>query len=460
MNTRDRDIAGAMGGDSATVQGPRTLIISWHWPPTNRASAGVLGALFGSAPPGVFRVVTRSFPDYAIEDHREACGDLACRVPATYVPWRGDDQSQPAPVAFPALLITVMSMIRSACRLGDTWKAERVLAVFPHRWSLLAGALIAWRLKLPLALYMHDLCAEALAFRNPVRRWFWQFIDRVCLRRASLVLVPTEEFAAHYRRRGLRRCVVLAHCVSRRARASAPPPGDGRLRLLYSGALYEPHASAAEAFIAATRSCNDVRVTYLTDPNACGGLLGRVGARWLPHAEAIAELPRADVFVVLLGIDAPCSEEVQGCFPSKLIDYLSIGRPILAIVPAGCFVDRIVSSNGCGIVVPRHDTTSIRAAIDGLRDPGRRSEMACAARALAQQFRSEDWMERLMGSLASGAAVRSSWFQVPHRHPRVAGDRPVPRKAESDARLRQMQTKSPTAESESGIGMVQDVYSG
>ncbi len=410
---------------------PRTLIVSWHWPPTNRASAGVLGALFGSAPPGMFRVVTRSFPDYPVADRRESGEELETRVPASYVPWPLDDQSQPTLRTLPAVARTVAAMTGAACRVGRAWNAQRVLAVYPHRLSLLAGWLSARRLGIPLVLYMHDLLAEGMTMKNPLRRVFWRLVDSVCLNRAWLVIVPTEEFARHYRMRGVARCWVLPHCVGRKEEEGTKlrateegarsrhegTKGEGELHLVYSGAIYEPHAGAAEAFVAATRSLEKVRVTFLTDPRACGGLLGRAGAQWLPYAEAMNELVAADVCVVLLGTNTSCPDEVQGCFPSKLVDYLSAGRPILAVVPKGCFVDRLVSQSGCGAVVHRHDRASIRAAIVLLHSAEVRSRMAGAARRLARELNSEDWMGGLLERLRVGPrrlkpAARSSASHV------------------------------------------------
>jgi len=325
-----------------------TLVVSWHWPPTNRASAGVLGTLFGWAPEGAFRVLTRSFARDDHSNERLAPEGLDQRVPRECVHWPFDDQSQPSLRAWPALVLTLFRMLRRSRKIHREWRIDRVLAVYPHRFSLLYGWWIARRLNVPLVLYMHDLCAEALTFGNPVRRWLWRAIDRVCLRSSWLILVPTEEFADHYRRRGLPQCAVLPHCMPRTIRHIRSTKQTGALHLVYSGQVYDPHADAAGAFVSATRDLANVRVTYLSRPSGCGGLLGEVGACWLPHDEAMNKLETADVFVVLLGEGVGCHDEVMGCFPSKIIDYLERRRPILAIVPAGSFVDRFVTQAGCG----------------------------------------------------------------------------------------------------------------
>ncbi|MCH7864015.1 MAG: glucose 1-dehydrogenase, partial [Proteobacteria bacterium] len=149
--------------------------------------------------------------------------DLDRRVPPTRVPATPDNHDQSTLTAGLGVVRTLWAMVRAGCTVGREWQASRVLAVYPHRCSMLAGWWIARRLGVPLVLYMHDLCAEAITFRNPPRRWFWSIIDRVCLQRAALVIVPTDEFAAHYEQRGVTRTWVLPHCVGGVTQASDPP---------------------------------------------------------------------------------------------------------------------------------------------------------------------------------------------------------------------------------------------
>jgi len=386
----------------------RTLVVSWHWPTTNRASAGVLGSLFSSAPAGAFRVLTRSFLNADRSNQRQSPKDLDRRVPRESVPWPFDDQSQPSLHAWPALVMTLFRMLRRSRTIHSEWRIDRVMAVYPHRFSLLYGWWVARRLNVPLVLYMHDLCAEALTFRNPIRRWLWTAIDRMCLRSSWLIFVPTEEFADHYRRRGLSQCAVLPHCMPRTVRRARSAHQNGSLHLVYSGQVYEPHADAARAFISATRDLANVRVTYLSHPSGCGGLLGEVGARWVGHDEAMAEIGAADVLVVLLGEGVGCRDEVMGCFPSKIIDYLATGRPILAVVPAGSFVDRFITQSGCGVVVRDQDPSSIQSAVARLQDAALRERMADAAESVASKLLSERWMEQLLACLRNGASAGMS----------------------------------------------------
>ncbi len=389
----DNDIP-SLNSETTTLH---TLIVTWHWPPTNRASAHVLRRLFEAAPSGAFRVLTRWFAEASAD-----CSlDYDLPVERELVHWPHDDQVTPGWALMPAVASTIRRMTHKADEVHRRQRVDRVLAVYPHRYSLLAGWWIARRLSLPLIVYMHDLLAEGSVFRNPLRRRFWRAFDYQCLRDASLVIVPTAEFAEHYRRRGIEKSWVLPHCTSRGHMPLQLPPARRDLHLIYSGNVYEPHFGAIEAYAAAVRGAKDVKAMFFSPPQACHGLLGNMGASWKPNDQVQRAIESADVAVVVLGSHTVCHNETMGCFPSKLIDYLEIGRPILAIVPRYSFVDRFVRETGCGLVVNSHDVASIDRAIQLLRDRNTRDQLAGAGRKVLSELLADKWMPMLLRQLTS-----------------------------------------------------------
>jgi hypothetical protein len=100
--------------------------------------------------------------------------------------------------------------------------------------------------------------------------------------------------------------------------------------------------------------------------------------------------------------------EIHGCFPSKITDYLAVGRPIFAVVPPGCFVDRFIRETGCGLVVNSLNPASIREAIEKLRDPQLREQMAAAGRRVTEQIEPDYWFSLLRQRLVFGPPRESS----------------------------------------------------
>lgn len=78
-------------------------------------------------------------------------------------------------------------------------------------------------------------------------------------------------------------------------------------------------------------------------------------------------MPRKDVFErlfnadVLLLTDAP-SEQESVFLPSKLIEYINMGKPIIAVVPAGASAD-VVRRTKTGVVVALDDIEGIKNAV-------------------------------------------------------------------------------------------------
>ena len=371
---------------------PRTLIVSWHWPPVSRASANVLGTLFADAPPAAFRVLTRRMP-------AEAGAEPVPALDTETVRWPLRDDRPVRLWTWLAGVRTVLAMVARASRMQAEAPVRRVIAVYPHGYGLIAGALVARWLGVPLVAYMHDLCYETLITQSRARKWFWRWVDERILRQAALIVVPTPRFAAHYQSRGLQRTWVLPHCVPaglEPAPALQRSPGEP-LRLLYAGHVYEAHADAVGALVRATRDRPDVELEFLSQPHS---VLRGQRTRWLDRPEAVAAVRSADVAVVALGFDTPYPVEIAGCFPSKLVDYFALGKPVLAVVPPGCFVESLVRESGCGVAVTSLEPAAIAAAVQRLQEDSLRAELGAAAADLAASLRSEDWLRELMERLA------------------------------------------------------------
>lgn len=366
---------------------PSTLVVSWHWPPVSRASANVLGTLFQTADPAAFRVLTREMPTPSGAE------------PARCPPLPTEGLRWPLPDDEPVRLWTYLANVRMALRmwarasrLDAAHAVQRVIAVYPHRYGLLAGWLIARWLGVPLFAYMHDFCFETLVTRSRLRRWFWQLVDRRVLRDAELIMVPDPAFVEHYRRRGLTQTWVLPHCVAPDIEPAPERPSNGALRLVYAGNVYEAHDDAVAAFIGAARRVNNLEIEFLSRAHP---VLQGQSQRWLPRSQALECLRQADVGVVALGWNTPYPEEIRCCFPSKIVDYLALGLPIFAVVPAGCFVDRLIRASGCGVVVSKLERGAIAAALEELRAPERRARCRAASLCLANELNAAYWMSEL-----------------------------------------------------------------
>jgi len=154
--------------------------------------------------------------------------------------------------------------------------------------------------------------------------------------------------------------------------------------LLYAGTLGRKHDP--KLLLALATRLPDARVVVVAEG---------VGTEWLrqhgadarnlvllplqPPARVAEVLASADVLIALLEHDA-------GAFsvPSKVLTYLSAGRPILGAIPAENLAARTVVDAGAGRVVDPADVEGfVGAARSLLDDPDARTSAADAARAYA-----------------------------------------------------------------------------
>lgn len=98
-----------------------------------------------------------------------------------------------------------------------------------------------------------------------------------------------------------------------------------------------------------------------------------------PYEDLPDMLASADVLVVLLENDAS-----RYSVPSKVLNYLCAGRPVLALLPEDNAVAKTVTGAGAGVVIPPGDVAAASAALNALLDDDDdRASMGRAARAYA-----------------------------------------------------------------------------
>lgn len=81
--------------------------------------------------------------------------------------------------------------------------------------------------------------------------------------------------------------------------------------------------------------------------------------QYLPHKQAIEEMCRSTVLILLVGV-YPHNE---GIFTGKIFEYLRSGRPILAVVPDDGLAAKIVKETNSGIVVSNDNVDEISEGI-------------------------------------------------------------------------------------------------
>lgn len=193
---------------------------------------------------------------------------------------------------------------------------------------------------------------------------------------------------------------------------------DGRLHLVHTGRFYgqrspEPLLRALALLKARRNLAGELRVTLVGQiVPAHRALCRELGlddvvtfAGPLTRRESLLAAAEADL---LLLVDAP-SEGPSVFLPSKLIDYLSLARPILGITPAQGASADVLHRLGCPQVEP-HDVDAIAATLAQLLDAWQAGNWALPPtyRQAAQEFRLDTVsaaLDALLRSVAGKGAL-------------------------------------------------------
>jgi len=297
--------------------------------------------------------------------------------------------------------------IGAASRMAQRLAAERrydVLVSFAQPWSdHLVGLRVHLATGLPWVAHFSDPWTDSPYLRGRGWQWrIWRRMEADVIRHASAVIFVSVQTANHVMRKypeaWRTKTHVVPHGFDRGEMLPAMPEPDrgSVLRLVYTGRFYEgirtPEALLrALATLAERRPlAAELRVTFVgTRVPAYERLATRLHlddvvefTGRVPMADSARLAAAADVVLV---IDAPSSDSLF--LPSKLVDYLPLGRTILGLTPACGAAADVLRSLEQPIAAP-DDEAAIASAIESLIDRKRQGRLGVSTRysAVAAQY--------------------------------------------------------------------------
>jgi glycosyltransferase involved in cell wall biosynthesis len=341
----------------------KILILSWCIPPAPTGAATVVGNLA--------QQFTR--------DEMIVAGEKPCNVPP--VRWNND---WPELVyvqsvwPFTARGIRWWRMLQTpyvlwrCLRLVRRHKVDSIVVVFPDERFLLAGYLCARIARRRLFAYFHNTYLEDR------RGWpgrLAQWLQPRVFARAEHVFVMSEGMSELYRERypTLKQTPLVHSFNGPIPPCNVPQAVGSPMKVAICGTVNASCDDAATRLGETLASCPDTHLTIYSGTHrshlrAIGLLREGVECMTAPLEELLPRLGEADVVVLLHGLTGPkAPEEYRTIFPTKTIEYLLSGRPILAHSPPDCFITRFLRTNECALIVDKPDVEALRDALGRLR---------------------------------------------------------------------------------------------
>jgi len=369
----------------------RVLFLTHYFPPEKGAAQTRIAALAaGLQRAGLEVGVHTGFPHYP---------DGPVKAPYRNRPWLREDGAVPVlrsavcPVAnrgFARRLLDHTGFAAGALATAPlAGPADVVVVESPPLFTAAAGVLYARGKRAALVVNVADrwpaTAVELGALTNARAIAAAEALERWCYRHAAAVTTPTAGIAA-----ALDALPEAAGKVSRmlpavdldRFAASAPPPVDGPLRVVYAGTIGLAQNIATLVEAARIAGPETVEVTIAGDGAEAGEVAARAAGvanvRWLgpvapERVPALYEAAHAGA--VLLG----AQPILEGAFPTKLLEVMAARRPV--VLGAGGESAREVRDAGAGVVAAPDDPAALADALGRLRaDPAGLARMADAGR--------------------------------------------------------------------------------
>ncbi len=361
----------------------RILLLSWTVPPETSGSAVIVGNLA--------KQFTR--------DEMIVTGERPLGRPA--VVWRADwPQLVYSIVGWPPGMrgarwwrwLQLPLFVLRCLWLVEKYKCTTILVVFPREEFLFVGYLAAVWTGAQLVPYFHNTYVEnrrGLSLR--VARW----LQARVFTKAAHVFVMSEGMVELYHERYPHlKCSALPHSFNEALPDFTPPPGPrSPPRFVICGHIEE---SCREATVRVCKAIAQVEGASLTLLSGTpGSLLKRLGVlsdgvrhETVSRDQVVQRLQEADFVVLPHGFGgAMAPEEYRTIFPTRTIEYLICGRPILAHAPADCYLARFLKERDCALLVTEPSVSALLEAMDRLRaDEALRARLVRNALCAAEMF--------------------------------------------------------------------------
>lgn len=286
-----------------------------------------------------------------------------------------------------------------AVRVARREKVRAIFANYPFGYFLVAGWLASRVARLPLFVYMHSLWEETVD--TAADRTMARLLEGRIFRDAVKVYVPTEEAARHYRAKHGFTPGLLPHAVNLEDGApAAGAPGDrcdpSVRTIVFTGGVYNMNRDALEAMVRAVEGMpigpGEPEIRFLVcapnDPATLArlGIAGtRTQVRCVNTATAMRLQREADVLYVPLAFNTPWQDEIRTVFPTKVVEYVMSGTPILLHAPGDCYTVEDARRFGWAHVVATLEPAPLQEAIRRLlADRPLRERLVAGARAAAE----------------------------------------------------------------------------
>ena len=302
------------------------------------------------------------------------------------------------------LLYTFFSIIATWYAITKVRSTRVVWCVSPNYLAFVPGFFMRLAYRTKTVLEVVDLWPQALITSDYVSNGiFASIIQRfciVCYRLSDCITTLTKGMSKSIQRTGIKasKIVIMPNAVDKmtiglgRIRSRRPPHYDGRFIVMYSGNIgpiydFDVILRAARKLATDTKALFVIRGSGEGEPEVaaraksfdCSNTLLKFEES--SRKDALQETAWADVCV--LPLKRGYSETAS--YPAKLLEYLALGKPVIALADGPIGV--LVSVAEAGVVLSPGDSEGLANSVERLQnDPDLLERLGANARRASEDF--------------------------------------------------------------------------
>ena len=387
---------------------PRVLFLSWTEPDVVSGTPVILCDMMSHFPPGHTELLCEK--SYNRKNRRKiSLAHPVRKVRFPYFLWpfhRGARvRAMLAYVGFPWLVLV-------GCWHVLRFRPTGLVAIYYRVSWVFAAYLISRICRVPLVYHIHDALRENYDGKHTLHNRFSAWVEARALRGARVAALDPH-MADHYLQRYGIECPILRHVVWRKPLPRRPRENrDGPLIIGFAGAVYEnTRRQLAELSAIVARHprfrfkiWSGARAEVLAEMGIAGEGV-EIGFE-ADYDRLLERLSECDLLYLPLSFHDTGSlttDALQYSFPTKSLDYLLAGPPILVHCPEEFELARFFREQDCGHLLTDGDPDRLVAWLEAFAE-GRIADSDAAARRRALELFSPQENRRVLWRVLSEAA--------------------------------------------------------
>jgi glycosyltransferase involved in cell wall biosynthesis len=365
----------------------RFVVVSGYFPPLIGGTSTVMRNLLSAFDPKSFVVVAEKPGSFDGEHNALVpCGVRTVR--AGVPPFVARRIPYGVKIARWLRFAMIPHLERLICDAVRALDAQRIIAVYPS-WPFLVAAHAAHRrLGIPLITYYMDVSAEASKLPWPDHPVV-KLLETKILRAADHRLVLSEGIAEDFHRRFALDSTVVPHSIDLKSASEPMPwPRENKKLIVHTGVVEGLQHEGLERIARVVEAHPELNAKLvLAGPTPKGHLLAGgfdlpcVEIMKLGDTEVRALQCAASVLVAVLPFHGEIEAYQMTAFPTKVVEYMTTGVPILAHAPGNSFFAGHALRHGYARLADSLDSTALYEALASLlRDEAANTELTARAR--------------------------------------------------------------------------------